>query len=57
MMDDPIVEEIRRCRQEHAQENDNDLDKIIKSLRSRERNSKRDLLNPGPKLRMEKAGS
>ncbi|MFW6373320.1 MAG: hypothetical protein ACOC3W_06440 [Thermodesulfobacteriota bacterium] len=57
MMDDPIVEEIRRRRQEHAQENDNDLDKIIETLRLRERNSKRDLLNPGPKLRMEKTGS
>lgn len=57
MMDDPIVEEIRRRRQEHAQENDNDLDKIIESLRLREHNSKRDLLNPGPKLRMEKTGS
>ncbi|MFP4350909.1 MAG: hypothetical protein ACLFQY_21675 [Desulfococcaceae bacterium] len=36
MMDDPIVEEIRRRRQEHAQENDNDLDKIIETLRLRE---------------------
>lgn len=29
----------------------------IPAARLRERNSKRDLLNPGPKLRMEKTGS
>jgi hypothetical protein len=57
MIKDPIVEEIRRHRQEHAEENQNDLDKIIKSLRTRERDSKRKVLNPGPKSRLDKTGS
>lgn len=57
MIKDPIVEEIRRHRQEHAKENKNDLDNIIKSLRKRERNSGRDVLNPGPKSRLDKTGS
>ncbi len=54
MIKDPIVEEIRRHRQEHAEENQNDLDKIIKSLRTRERDSKGKVLNPGPKPRLDK---
>ena len=57
MIKDPIVEEVRRHRQEHADENKNDLEKIIQSLRMRERNSKRKLLNPGPKSRLDKSGS
>jgi len=54
---DPIVDEIRRFRQEHAKENENDLNKIVDSLRKRERASKRKVLNPGPKARLEKTGS
>ncbi len=57
MINDPIVDEIRRYRQEHARENDYGLEKIIESLRKRERDSKRKLPNPGPKLRLDKTGS
>lgn len=57
MIKDPIVDEIRRFRQEHAKENENDLNKIVDSLRKRERGSKRKVLNPGPKVRLEKTGS
>ena len=57
MIKDPIVDEIRRYRQAHAKENKNDLDRIIESLRRRERDSKRNLMNPGPKLRLDKTGS
>ena len=57
MINDPIVEEIRRYRQKHAEENKNDLNKIIESLRARESSSKRKLLNPGPKLLLSKTGS
>jgi hypothetical protein len=57
MIKDPIVDEIRRLRQEHAKENNNDLNKIVDSLRKRERASKRIILNPGPKVRLEKIGS
>lgn len=57
MIKDSIVNEIRRFRQEHAEENENDLNKIVDSLRKRERASKRKVLNPGPKSRLEKTGS
>jgi hypothetical protein len=57
MIKDPIVDEVRRHRQEHAKENKNDLNLIIESLRKRERDSKRKLLNPGSKPRLDKTGS
>lgn len=50
MIDDPVVEEIHRYRQEHAAQYDNDLDRIIAALREKERASPRGFLNPGPKL-------
>jgi hypothetical protein len=57
MINDPIVDEVRQHRQEHAKENKNDLNLIIESLRKWERDSKRKLLNPGPKPRLDKIGS
>jgi hypothetical protein len=57
MIKDPIVDEVRQHRQEHAKEHGNNLDRIVESLRKRERDSKRKLLNPGPKSRLEKTGS
>ncbi len=57
MIKDPIVDEIRRHRQDYVKENGNDLNRIIESLRKRERNSKRKLLNPGPKRNLDKTGS
>ena len=50
MIEDPIVAEVRRYRKEHAAEHGNDLKRIVKALRKRERESKRTLLNPGPKF-------
>ncbi len=57
MIEDPIVAEVRRHRKEHAVEHGNDLKRIVEALRKRERESKRNLLNPGPKLRLDKTGS
>ncbi len=57
MIEDPIVEEVRRFRREHAAKYGNDLKRIVEALRKRERQSKRNLLNPGPKLRLDKTGS
>jgi len=57
MTEDPIVAEVRRHRKEHAAEHGNDLKRIVEALRKRERESKRNLLNPGPKLRLDKTGS
>lgn len=57
MIEDPIVAEVRRYRKEHAAKHGNDLKRIVATLRKQERESKRELLNPGPKLRLDKTGS
>jgi len=49
MIEDPIVEEVRKYRQEHSHFYGYDLQRIVKSLREREQQSKRPILNPGPK--------
>ena len=54
MIEDPIVEEIHRYRKEHAAQYGNDLKRIVEALREKERNSKRTLLNPGPKALLKK---
>jgi hypothetical protein len=51
MMDDPIVEEVRRIRDRQAGELDYDLDKIFRDLKEREKNSAGTLVRrPNPKL-------
>lgn len=45
MIEEPIVEEIRQPRKAHAAERGNDLVLIVQSLRKRERESNRPLLN------------
>jgi hypothetical protein len=50
MISDPIVEEIRRYRKEHAARFGNDLGRIVEALRQKERESNHVKLNPGPKL-------
>lgn len=57
MIEDPIVDEIRRYRKEHAGKYGNDLKRIVEALKKRERESKRELLNPGPKLQLDETGS
>ena len=57
MTEDPIVAEIRRHRKEHAAKYGNDLKRIVEALRKREHESKHKLLNPGPKLHLDRAGS
>jgi len=57
MIEDPIVEEIRRYRKEHAARYDNDLKRIVEALRNKEIKSKHTQLNPGPKMLMKKTGS
>ncbi len=54
MIDDPIVEEIRRFRREHAARYGNNLQRIVEALREKERLSDRVRLNPGPKRLTEK---
>jgi len=52
MINDPIVEEVRRYRKEHAARYGNDLRRIVEALKKKESESHRILLNPGPKLLM-----
>ncbi len=49
IMNDPIVEEIRRWRKEHAAQHGNNLARIAASFREKEQASGRVYLNPGPK--------
>ena len=50
MIDDPIVEEIRRYRKEHAAKYGNDIHRIFEALREKERTSGRTYVNRGPRL-------
>ena len=50
MTDDPIVEEMRGYRQQHAAQFGHDLQRIMMDLRNKELHSTHLLLNPGPKL-------
>ena len=49
MFEDPIVEEVRRYRKEHAAKYGNDIHRIFEAFRKQERNAGHDFLNPGPK--------
>ena len=57
MIDDPIVNEIRRYRQEHAEKYDNDLDKICAALKNREEKSSKKAIIRSPRLLLPKTGS
>lgn len=46
---DPIVEEIHRIREEIMQEHDNDLHKLFKHLRERQRESGRKVVTRSPR--------
>ena len=48
-MRDPIVEEIRRIRQEHAARFNFDLDAIFEDLKEKERQSKRKIVSRPPR--------
>ena len=53
MIEDPIVNEIRKFRQAHAKAHDNDLKKIIAALHSH-RDASRHYINRGPKKLLER---
>ncbi len=57
MIEDPIVEEVRRYRKEHSAKHGNDLNRIVKALREKECTSKHVQLNPGPKYLLKQTGS
>lgn len=55
MMDDPIVEEVRKHRQAHAAKYNNDLKAICEALKIREQQSSRKVVNRAPRLLLKKA--
>ena len=57
MIEDPIVAEVRKYREEHASVYGHDLRRIVAALQEREVQSKRPVLNPGPKYLFPKTGS
>lgn len=48
-MGDPVVDQIRRIRQEHAARFNFDLDAIFEDLKEKERNSKRKVVSRPPR--------
>ncbi|MEM6405935.1 MAG: hypothetical protein AAF669_05000 [Pseudomonadota bacterium] len=50
MIEDTIVEEIRRGRQEHAAQYNYDLEKIVAALRAEQEKSGRKIVSRGPRL-------
>ena len=57
MIKDPIVEEVRKYRDEHVKAYGHDIKRIAVALREREAKSQRPVLNPGPKYLLKKTGS
>lgn len=50
VIEDPVVEEIRNYRKEHAARYGNDLKKICEALRAQEKCSKKEVVKFAPKL-------
>lgn len=50
MINDPIVEEVRKHRLEHAERHGFDLRRIAEALRDRERHVSHRVISPGPKF-------
>lgn len=57
MIEDPIVEAVRRYRYEHAAQYDNVLKLIVEALREKERTSKQVPSSPGHKALLRPVGS
>ncbi len=49
MFEDPIVEEVRRYRKEHAAKYGNDIHRIFEALREKQKKSNREVVNFGPR--------
>ena len=57
MIDDPVVKEIRKYRQEHTEKYGHDLKKICIALREQEKSSGKTVINLKPKLLLLRTGS
>lgn len=49
MFKDPVVDEVRRAREEHAQKFSYNLEKIVEDLQRRQQESKREFVSFEPK--------
>ena len=54
MINDPIVDEVRHYRIEHAKKFGYDLERIVEDLKKKEHASKHRKINPGPKILVKK---
>ena len=57
MIEDSIVDEIRKHRANHAAKYDNNLAKICEALREKQNKSNREVISRSPKLLLNKTGS
>lgn len=56
-MKDPIVEEVRKAREEHAQEFNNDLHEICRDLKEKQNNCGHQIVNHHPKKYLKATGT
>jgi hypothetical protein len=57
MIEDPIVAEVRKSRKALAERHGNDLRRLVEFLRQMQKESERQVLNPGPRPRLHETGS
>lgn len=57
MIEDPIVTEVRKNRKALAERHGNDLRRLVEFLRQKQKESGRQVLNPGPRPRLYETGS
>jgi hypothetical protein len=54
---DPIVEEVRKARNEHAAKFGNNIDEIVKDIQARQKTYGHRLIRRAPKLRLSATGT
>ena len=57
MIDDPVVKEIRKYRQEHTEKYGHDLNRICAALKEQEKKSGKKVVNFTPRLLLLRTGS
>jgi hypothetical protein len=57
IIQDPIVEEVRKARQEHSDQFNHNIDNIVKDLKDRQKKYAARLVRRPPKLKLKATGS
>lgn len=57
IMQDPIVEEVRKARMEHAEKLGNNIDEILKDIQIRQKKYGAELVRRAPKLKLRATGT